>query len=233
MSARRAALLALALLGGCNAPDYTPVRDWARSAGVVAGFPPLEGGAGLLAAADTPAETRDGIAAMQEALVTWLAALARMADDGVLPYMESPFAEVAPRAAKADADGGAAVAALGALLRRFTRENWQAPEMRDAIGLADPLVQRLVLAIRRALDRPLPPRPPGQAPLAEGQQAARERYLALLGDVALGHALLAARAADITKEEVVRQVQRAEDDLRRAALALPRPIVRLPAAAAR
>lgn len=231
MRARLALLAALALLGGCSAPDYTPVRDWARSAGIAASYPPLAGGAGALAPAATPAEARDGIAAMQEALVTWLAALARMADDGVLPYMESPFEEVAARATRADAAGGAAVTALGALLRRFTRENWQAPEMRDAIVAADPQVQALAAALFRMMARPDAAPAPATGPVSLA--TARDLYVGVLRQVALGHSLLAAQAADITKDEVVRQIVGAEDDLRRAALALPRPVVALPAGAPR
>ena len=37
---RRLAVVALlALPAACNAPDYTPVRDWARTASLAADFP--------------------------------------------------------------------------------------------------------------------------------------------------------------------------------------------------
>ena len=63
------------------------------------------------------------VEAMREALATYLAALGRMADDGVLPYPENPFVELAPQAGRAGTGGEQPVAALGAVLRRATRQN--------------------------------------------------------------------------------------------------------------
>jgi hypothetical protein len=182
--------LLAALLFGCSAPDYTPVRDWARTASLAADHP----------AAET---AQDGAAAMRQALATWLAALGRMADDGVLPYPEDPFAELAPRARQADAAGGEAVAALGALLRRATRQNWRAPQVRGAIAEADPHVQALVGALLRTA---------GGTP-----------HAALVERIGADHARLKARARDITDDETVAGIRAAEDRLRRAAFALPRP----------
>lgn len=209
----RRSLVALAcgLLAACNAPDYTPVRDWARTASLVADHP---------AATVQPGTQRDGILAMQEALATYLAALARMADDGVLPYPEDPFVQQAVRAAAADREGGEAVAGLGAFLRRATRGNWQAPELRDSIRTADPLVQALVAALGRAV----------RGDVAD--QGAEDAYAAALAAIGEGHALLKARARHITSEEVARLARAEEDRLRRAARALPVPRpAPLPAAA--
>lgn len=180
------------LLAGCSAPDYTPVRDWARTASLAVDHP-----AGL------PPPARDGVVAMQQALATWLAALGRMADDGVLPYPEDPFTDLAPRARQADAAGGEAVAALGALLRRATRQNWRAPQMRDAIAEADPHVQALTAALVRTT---------GGTP-----------YALIVERVGADHARLKAQARRITRDEAVAEIRAAEDRLRRAAFALPRP----------
>ncbi len=141
---RAVAIAAALLLAACNAPDYTPVRDWARSASIATDYP-------VAAPAD------DGAIAMQAALVTWLSALGRMADDGVLPYPEDPFLELAPRAAATDAAGGAAVAALGRRLRHATRNNLRAPALRNTIRGADPDVQALVVALSGAVTRAGPP----------------------------------------------------------------------------
>lgn len=188
---RRAGALALAaLLAACNAPDYTPVRDWARTAGLVADHP-------------AAAVAEDGRLAMQEALATYLAALARMADDGVLPYLEDPFVDLAARARAADAAGGAAVAAIGRRLRVASRQNWQAPELRYAVDGFDADVQALVAALAAA--------------------SASPAHAALLRRVGEGHALLKDRASRLTREEVVQAVRAEEDRLRRGLLALPAP----------
>jgi hypothetical protein len=193
---RAAALALLALVAACSAPDYTPVRDWARTASLVADHP-----AGAVQA--PPAAAQDGRAAMHEALATYLSALARMADDGVLPYLEDPFVEVAARARTADEAGGAAVAAIGQRLRLASRQNWQAPDLGYAIGAFDADVQALVGALAG---------PP--APAA---------YAALVRRVGEGHALLKARAGRLTREAVVQAIRAEEDRLRRGLLALPVP----------
>jgi hypothetical protein len=225
MTCRGLAVGLLALLGACSAPDYTPVRDWARSASIAADYP-----------AAAPAD--DGVAAMQEALVVWLSALGVMADDGVLPYPEDPFLTVAPRAAAADARGGEAVAALGRTLRHATRNNLQAPALRDMIRGSDPAVQVLVVALsdavgrRAALTEVVVVAPPaGPAPSARTERGgaptaattAAERYRALLAQVAAEHAMLKDKAGEITGAETVQRIRAAEDQLRRAARALPLP----------
>lgn len=191
----------LALLAACSAPDYTPVREWARAASLVADHPGL---------APAPSPAADGVAAMQEALATYLAALGRMADDGVLPYLEDPFVELAARARSADPAGAEAVATMGRTLRQASRGNWRAPAMRDAIRAFDPAVQALVAALARAL-----------APAGAGEAAVAQA--AVVRAIGQGHAMLKEHAAHITREEVVRMIRAEEDRMRRVALALPRP----------
>lgn len=204
------AVLAAALLalGACTAPDYTPVRDWARTASLAADDP--------MGQAVAPADRADGILAMQDALATYLLALGRMADDGVLPYLENPFVDLAARAGRADAKGGEAVMAVGTTLRRASRSNWQAPYLRDSIATFDPAVQDLVDALARAIEA-------GPAPSDPVAASTRADYVTLVRRVGEGHALLKARASRITREDVVQMVRAQEDGLRRAILALPRP----------
>lgn len=247
---RAAAAGLLALLAACNAPDYTPVRDWARTASLVADYP--------LVIAPQPARpgTLDGALAMQEALATYLAGLGRMAEDGVLPYMEDPFVDLAARARHADPAGGDAVATIGRTLRLATRQNWAAPELRDTIVAFDPAVQALVAALAGTVaPAPVSPAPPDPAPAPAprdraGREAAREaaqarardaaaaaalaaaraQYASLVRQIGQGHALLKDSASRITTEEVVQRIAAEQDRLRRAALALPRPVVAVPAA---
>jgi hypothetical protein len=224
---RRAAILALLALGACNAPDYTPVRDWARVASLATEYPAAapaasREGAPMESREGAPTASRDGTLAMQEALSTYLAALARMADDGVLPYLEDPFVDLAARAARADAAGGAAVAQIGRTLRLASRGNWQAPELRDTIAAFDPSVQALVVALAGSVA----PAAGETGPVAQ----ARTAYAAVVRQVGAGHALLKDRAARITTDDVVQRINAEQDRLTRAAVALPRPVVVLPAA---
>jgi hypothetical protein len=170
----RIAAGALALLGGaCSPPDYTSVRDWARTASLAADYPsvsapwvgvavapapaPATTGADVpIPAPAAPGPAPDGVLAMQEALSVYLSAIGTLASDGVLPFREDPFARLAPRAAAADEAGGRAVAALGAFLRKASHTNMQAPEMRDAVVAADPTVQVLVTALSAAVARSSP-----------------------------------------------------------------------------
>ncbi|CAH0208724.1 hypothetical protein [Roseomonas sp. CECT 9278] len=248
---RRAAVLALLVLGACSAPDYTPVRDWARVASIAVDDPggvavvsrggaptasrdgvpdpsragataPSRAGASNVSRDGASTESRDGALAMQQALSTYLAALARMADDGVLPYLEDPFVDLAARAAAGDAAGGAAVATIGRTLRLASRGNWQAPELRDTIAAFDPAVQALVAALAGSVA------PDAGATGAHAQ--ARAAYAAMVRQVGAGHALLKDRASRITSEEVVQRINAEQDRLTRAAMALPRAVVALPAA---
>lgn len=208
---RRPALLAVVLLSACNAPDYTPVRDWARNASLAADFP----------AAQLPQPTSDdaraGAMAMREALAIYLMAIARLADDGVLPYPEDPFVALAVQAGRAGTGGEQPVASLGAFLRRATRQNWQAPRLREAITINDPAVQALARALVATTGpNAAPDDPPAVA-------AARAQYVAVIQRIGEDHALMAARADDITDDAVVEQIRAAEDRLRRALFALPRP----------
>jgi hypothetical protein len=206
--------------------------------------------------------TADGMVAMQEALATYLAALGTLASDGVLPYREDPFTQLAVRAAVADDAGGRAVAALGAFLRKASRANMQAPEMRDAVVEADPLVQALVAALSATLGRSSSGEAADRVATATfyaglecaardraARQAARDlvalrdrefasralmraRYWAVLAEIGAGHALLKARARHISQEETIRQVRAAEDRLHRAAALLPQALL-APVAVAR
>lgn len=185
--------LAVLLLAACSAPDYTAARDWARTASIAVDHP----------SATAQAVARDGTEAMRDALSLTLAALARMADDGVLPYPEDPFVALATRATAADARGGEAVASLGRTLRRATRSNWRAPQVRTAIRTMDPDVQALAAALVRMA----------------GEQTA---YAVLVRRIATDHAMMAARAGDLTDDEMGRSLRAAEDSLRRGLAALPR-----------
>lgn len=213
---RRLALLALLLPAACNAPNYNPVRDWARTASLAADFP-----AGRLPPPRS-VDVREGAFAMREALATYLAALGRLADDGVLPYPENPFVELAPQAGRAGTGGEQPVAALGALLRRMTRQNWQAPRLREAIKTADPSVQALVRAMAAAIARNAEPGEPADV------ARARAQYATIILRIGEDHAMLAARADDITDDDVVELIHAAQDRTTRALLSLPRPT--LPAA---
>ncbi|MBP0464042.1 hypothetical protein J5Y09_08980 [Roseomonas sp. PWR1] len=186
-------LAALLLLSGCSAPDYTAARDWARTASIAVDHP----------SAAAQATSRDGAEAMRDALSLTLAAIARMADDGVLPYPEDPFVALAARATAADARGGEAVASLGRTLRRATRSNWRAPQVRYAIRTMDPDVQALAAALVRVA----------------GEETA---YAALVRRIATDHATMAARAGDLTEDEMGRSLRAAEDSLRRGVAAMPR-----------
>jgi hypothetical protein len=249
-------LWVLLTLAGCSAPDYTPVRDWAATASLAVDYPRVAGSTVISPpGADTAKpqpHTDDSILAMQEALATYLQAVATLASDGVLPYRESPFVELAGRVTPVSPTGGHAITSLGVLLRHANRTNAQAPMLRDNIQAADPQVQALVSALQsavahRATEETMA-RQDAAAFYAEidgrsddaaarralrewalrrddefaAQAAARAQYGEILSRVAAGHALLASRAAHITREDVVQEVRTTEDQLRRAALALRR-----------
>lgn len=222
--------LMLALLG-CSAPDYTPVRDWSAAAGL---------------AVDQPGGEEDAAQAIQEVLAVYFAALGTLATDGVLPHREDPFAALAPRAGRVDAAAGQNIASLGTLLRRASRGNYQAPELRNTITAADPLVQAIMAALLPMVARPAGPeaaaraeRAATYATLAQAapdlatrqsilewaalrdreaalQAQARADRGALIAQVAADHAMLRARAPRINGEEAVQDIRAAEDRLRRA-----------------
>ena len=192
---------------------------------------------------------------MQEALSTYLWALSVVADDGVLPYREDPFADhLAPRAAAASEAGGRAVAALGALLRKATIRNAQAPQIAGTIREADGQVQALIAALAAALP-PVDADAPDRTAAAEtyivlegesrdpaarqairdvaalrdrqfaARGASRELYARALVQVAEGHALLKERASHLSQQETARRVRAAQDRLARTAAPLPRILV--------
>ncbi len=244
--------LALLLAVGCNAPDYTPVGAWASTASLAIDYPPVAARPDPAPQFAAPAEVSDGVIAMQEALAVYLTAISVLANDGLLTHRDDPFTEVAPRAAKASHAGGQAVAWLGTLLRHATRTNARAPEMRDFIVTADPAVQALIASLVLSAAAPADmetgmrqadaeeaarlaasARDPAArravlewAALREAEAAsrseARRRYVALLRQVATGHALLKDKSSQITQPAVVQEINLGRDQLRRATLLLPR-----------
>ena len=261
ISVRMASRLPVVLLGvlalsACGAPDYGRVTQWAATASLAADYPPAATGGPVLLAAPQPGAAeaqgrREGIRAMQDALTTYLGALSRLAADGVLPFMDDPFAEAATRAAAADAEGGRAVAALGQLLRRTSRAQARAPQLRATIAEADPAVQQLVAALARAAgtegdepQRRAAAAARGAALAAQARDpatrqlladaallrdrafaeraAARAAYAEVLARIAEGHALLRDESRRLTQEETRRRIAEAEVALARAAARLPR-----------
>jgi hypothetical protein len=252
---------ALLALAGCNAPDYTPVRDWAATASLAVDYPRAAGGTvmpppgpvGGPVAGTTPSRFLDGsVLAMQEALATYFQAVATLASDGVLPYRESPFVELAAVVTPTSPSGGQAITSLGVLLRHAGRGNAQAPDLRDNIRAADPQVQALIAALQVAVARQAAEEvtarqdaaafyeriqdasrdPAARRSLQEwalrrdaefaAEALARALYGELLARVAAGHALLKDRAGHVTRLDVVQQIRTAEDQLRRASLSLQR-----------
>ena len=228
-------------LSACDAPDYTPVRDWAATASFAVDDRRMAG---------SP-EADAGILAMQQAMSTYLLAIATLSTDGVLPYREDPFVELAVAARATSERGGAAVAALGTLLRRAARSNAQAPDLRDNIVAADPHVQALAQSLASAVagagaeGAARADAAAGYArlaaetrdPVARGlvreraaardaefaaREAARQRYIDNVIRIGEGHAMLKARAATITKDEAVQRIRAAQDELRRNAEGVPR-----------
>lgn len=254
-------LVALAATA-CTRPDYTPVQDWAATANLAVGYPPstepCQSPPGQVPAPPPALRLGDGTRAMQAALATYLSALSTLAADGVLPYREDPFAELAQRAAGTSQEGADAVAKLGALLRKATIDNAQAPQLGATIAEADGSVQALVAALvaavpktdagvaaeRRAmavmysaLEREA--RDPAAAQAIRDAAVLRDRQLAtraavhgtysrILEEVAAGHALLKERASHLSQEETARQVRVARDRLLGAAAPLPALLVVAP-----
>ncbi|MGK7871030.1 hypothetical protein [Falsiroseomonas sp. E2-1-a20] len=258
---RRLAIIGFVLLSACGTPDYTPVRDWAGTASQAADYPPIA--AACLSRDDgalNPSHWQsDGTRAMQDGLSIYLSALGTVASDGVLPYREDPFIQIAERARLASEAGGQAVTTLGGLLRRATRRNSQAPQLGETIVETDESVQALITALRTAVgdavaggteERQMVSAAYRRLEL-EAQDVAsrralrdvgvmRDRELAaaaearanydlVLKRIAEGHALLKLRAARLSQEETARQMRAAEDQLRRSAALLPRAMASTPA----
>jgi len=234
-----AAFLALA---ACDAPDYTPVRDWASTASFAVDDRRMAGAPQADAA----------ILAMQQAMSVYLLAIATLASDGVLPYREDPFVELAATARAGSERGGLAITALGTLLRRAARSNAQAPDLRDNIVAADPHVQALLESLAAAVAAGAGADVAARSDAAEGyarlgaetrdpvarqlvlaraaerdaelaaRAAARTEYGRNLTRIGEGHALLKARASTITQDEAVQRIRAAQDELRRNAASVPR-----------
>jgi hypothetical protein len=257
-----AAVLAALAATACTWPDYTSVRDWAGNANLVVGYSfatePCKPSPGYVAMPRRPDPQGNGVRAMQEALAAYLAALSTLAADGVLPYREDPFVELAPRAAEASQTGARAVAALGTLLRKATIDNARAPQLGGTISQADGSVQALVAALiavvpetdagmvaerqavattyaaleRKAHD-PVARQVIRDAAALRDREfaarvAARDTYLNALVQVAAGHVLLKERASHLSQEETARQVRAAQDRLLRVAAPLPALLVVAP-----
>jgi hypothetical protein len=249
------------LIAGCSAPDYTPVRDWASIASRAADYPPIA--ASCLNREDGSPEPppwhSDGTRAMQDALSIYLASLVTIAADGVLPYREDPFLDLAARARLASEAGGEAIGTLGGLLRRATHRNAQAPQLGETLTGADEGVQLLIAALRTAVADAAAGSAEERGAVAgayrqveqETRDAASRRairdlaimrdreyaagaearinYDRLLARIAEGHALLKARASYLRQEETARQLRAAEDQLRRSEALLPRAMASMPA----
>jgi hypothetical protein len=136
------ALLGLGLLGAC-APDYSAVRDWSVQARESL-LPPASSrpAIGLAVAPPPPAEVtaegREGaVRALQEAAAAWLGVLAYMADDGLPRGRTNLYGPLAALVTPFDAEGAAAVDALGETLAYGVRRNWRAPQLRIAVERGD------------------------------------------------------------------------------------------------
>ena len=92
-------------------------------------------------------------------------------------------------------------------MRRASRQNWQAPDLRYALRTFDADVQALVAALAGAVERASPGAP----------------NAALVRRIGAGHAMMKEKAGSITDDEVVQMIRAEEDRLRRGAFALPRP----------
>lgn len=256
MRSRGFGLVVLLALGGCNAPDYSPVRDWAATASLAVDYPAASGGTAAQppgSGTTTPPRFLDlSVLAMQEALAIYLQSLATLASDGVLGYPENPFVDLAAVVTPTSPSGGQAITALGRQLRHSTRTNAQAPALRDNIVEADPQVQALIAALRGAVARQTEEEaasrqraaayyagtaaasrdPAARQALAEwadrrdagfvAEAQARAQYLDILQRIAADHARMKAQAGSITREQAVREIRIAEDQLRRASVALQR-----------
>ena len=214
------ACLGLGLLAAC-APDYSAVRDWSVQARETL-LPPasVRPATGLAVAPPPPAEVtaegREGaVRALQEAAAAWLGALAYIADDGLPRGRTNPFGQLAARVMPFDAEGAAAVDALGETLAYGVRRNWRAPQLRVAVERGDAPFQGVIAALRRqteALDGDAAGR--GTAAQDENGAAARRAALALIGE---GHALLDARRGRLADGETARALRLQASELRRMA----------------
>lgn len=107
------ALAVILLLAGCALPPNTALRDWARTASVLADHP------AVTAQRDADPDTRlDGLLAQQEALAVYLYALGVLAvEETPLTFRDDAYAPLVSRAGAADPAADRAVAEIGGLLR--------------------------------------------------------------------------------------------------------------------
>lgn len=210
----------LLLLAGCALPPNTALRDWARTASVLADHPAVSAPRG-----SDP--VRDGLLAQQAALSVYLYALGVLAvEETPLTFRDDAYAPLASRAAAADPAAGRAVAEIGGLLRAARDANLspdaraysagadrrvQDTRLRPFVAAADPPVQALVAALSAGLAA----LPPGAVP------GDRQTYLDILAAIGEGHAMLARRVRHITQQEVARDLRAQEDRMRRLAILLP------------
>lgn len=213
-----AAGLCLGLLAAC-APDYSAVREWSVQARETL-LPPasLRPAIGLAIAPPPPAEVtaegREGaVRALQEAAAAWLGALAYIADDGLPRGRTNPFGPLAARVMPFDAEGAAAVDALGETLADGVRRNWRAPQLRVAVERGDAPFQAVIAALRRQTEV-LDGEAAGQGATVQDDHGpvARRAAMALVGE---GHALLEARRGRLSDGETARMLRLQESELRR------------------
>jgi hypothetical protein len=233
-----AAVLLLLAVTSCSPPDYSAIRDWADSADLAVGYPPAiapcQAIAGHGTAPGTPDPRSNGVHAMQQALATYLSALATLAADGTLPYREDPFIELKQRAAAASKEGADAIATLGGMLRKATIDNDQAPQLGAMIKRADESVQALIKALLVVVPEIGAHAASGQSALQDGRRAVaprdtriahrmaiRSAYLDALAQVAWGHTVLRQRASRLSQEETARLVHDARNRLVRTEAPLP------------
>ena len=201
--------IAALLLLGCNAPDYTPVRDWASGASLAADY-------------RSPALPGQSIQAMQDAVSLHLSMLSLIASDGVIPYRQQPFKDQLARLAPEDEAARAPMTKLGEQLAHSSRVMDLAPQMRDMIVATDPNFQALIEALYAAVGRQ-------RAGASPQQAAAIAQYRAVLARIAEGHAMLKERAPKIDTAEAAYYIRYADRQLRQAAAQLPRDALLLPA----
>ncbi|MBR0683305.1 hypothetical protein GXW74_22660 [Roseomonas eburnea] len=235
------ALFALVLVAGCSLPPNTALRDWARTASILADHPAAvapEPGAAPPRAAPAPdpgdeaaRARRDGLVAQQQALAVYLYALGVLAEEEQpLTFREEPYAALAPRAAAADPAAARAVAEIGAILRAAREANLPPGARANSAGQATVVEDHRLRSVIRAADTPvqalvaalaagIAAAPPAGAERRPG--ADREAYLRVLAAIGEGHAMLKARARHITQEDLARELRAEEDRLIRAAYRLP------------
>jgi hypothetical protein len=185
---------------------------------------------------------------MRQAAGAWLAALALLAEDGLLRDRENPLTPLVAQIRPLDEAGAAAAESLGDTMAYMARRNWRAPELGYAVERGDPAFQVLLGALGRQADRlasatPDPrdgiaaryaallaarPTPAVRAALEDlralrEDAAARdvragEARRAAIARVAEGHALLNERKSRLSQAETARLLRAQESELRRLAV---------------